>query len=322
MTKELIVTAKTIDEAIEKGLLELGLDRDSISVEVLATPSKGFLFGIGATDAEVKISYEVEAKDPPPTRPPVKKPAEPAVKTAEVPPRGEPAQKPPRPKQEPQKPAEKKRERPVAAEPAPPRAQPEPEPVPEQKPFVPVEGTDAERFLREVFGILEMEVSMRAETDGELLRVSVQGEHMALLIGRRGETLDALQYLTGLATGRGDNGYRKVSIDIENYRAKREEALVALAHKTAARVVKERRAVTLEAMNPYERRVIHATLQGVPGVQTSSVGHEPNRRVMVSPAEGGARPSGGTSSSRRRKPRGRGGNRPTRPQGAAESEQP
>ena len=169
--------------------------------------------------------------------------------------------------------------------------------------------TRAEAFLQEIFSILELPVDMSASSDGTVLRISLSGDNMGLLIGRRGETLDALQYLTSLVAVHADDRFSKVSLDIENYRAKREEVLVSLALKMADKVVRLQKSVTLEPMNPYERRVIHSALQEVEGVETGSIGHEPSRRVVISPAGSGgprssASGSGGRSRRRRRRPQG------------------
>ena len=335
VTMEHIATGKTIDEAIEAGCAALGLDRDSVSVEVLQTPSKGFLFGLGAQDAKVRLTYEVQQPDPKPQpRPPrpqapkqqsaapreaaPDKTARPSAAAAQAPAEAAaaPAQKQqdapssqkerrPRGKGEsrPQQAAQRKAEPPAADLPASVREQ---EPA---RPFEPVSDTRAEAFLQEIFSILELPVDMSASSDGTVLRISLSGDNMGLLIGRRGETLDALQYLTSLVAGHADDRFSKVSLDIENYRAKREEVLVSLAHKVADKVLRSQKSVTLEPMNPYERRIIHSALQEVEGVETGSIGHEPSRRVVVSPAgSGGPRSSapgsGGRSRRRRRRPSG------------------
>ena len=128
---------------------------------------------------------------------------------------------------------------------------------------------------------VEAEPVTRVEEDRIL--VDLQGPDMGIVIGRRGETLDALQYLTSLVVNREEQNYVKVTVDTENYRAKREETLVRLARKLASKVVKYHRSMSLEPMNPYERRIIHATLQEFEGVTTSSTGVEPNRKVVISP---------------------------------------
>ena len=344
VTMEHIATGKTIEEAIEAGCAALGLDRDSVSVEVLQTPSKGFLFGLGAQDAKVRLTYEVQQPDPKP-QPAAPKPQTPKQQPQAPREASDRAAKPQPPREasdraaKPQPPREASSEgaAPVSAPrqqdaPAPQkerrqRAKGEPRPqqqaaqrkaepraaeaAPQEpaRPFEPVSDTRAEAFLQEIFSILELPVDMSASSDGTVLRISLSGDNMGLLIGRRGETLDALQYLTSLVAVHADDRFSKVSLDIENYRAKREEVLVSLALKMADKVVRLQKSVTLEPMNPYERRVIHSALQEVEGVETGSIGHEPSRRVVISPAGSGgprssASGSGGRSRRRRRRPQG------------------
>ncbi len=303
VTKEHLSSGRTIDEAIENGIAEIGLDRDNVSVEVISTPKKGFL-GIGSVSAQVKLSYEVDMPDLPPEPKPEPKPTPKPAPKAEpkqapkLAPKVEPKQAPkvapktetkPMPKAE-QKPSQK----PVAPKPAaskPPRKQ-EGEGRKNattalldrpKEDFSPVEGTVAQNFLTELFKVMNLEVSVKAAAYENVLRIDVEGENMGLMIGRRGETLDALQYLTNLVVNRGEDEYTKVSLDIEDYRAKREESLIALANKMAAKVVKNSRSFTLEPMNPYERRIIHSALQNYAGVETSSTGYEPLRRIVISP---------------------------------------
>lgn len=331
VTMEHIATGKTIEEAIEAGCAALGLDRDSVSVEVLQTPSKGFLFGLGAQDAKVRLTYEVQQPDPKP-QPAAPKPQTPKQQPQAPREASDRAAKPqpPReassegaapvsaPRQQDAPAPQKERRQRAKGEPRPqqqaaqrkaePRAA-EAAPQEPARPFEPVSDTRAEAFLQEIFSILELPVDMSASSDGTVLRISLSGDNMGLLIGRRGETLDALQYLTSLVAVHADDRFSKVSLDIENYRAKREEVLVSLALKMADKVVRLQKSVTLEPMNPYERRVIHSALQEVEGVETGSIGHEPSRRVVISPAGSGgprssASGSGGRSRRRRRRPQG------------------
>ena len=141
--------------------------------------------------------------------------------------------------------------------------------------------TRAQAFLNDVFEKMKLQVNMRFEQKGNYLNITLEGDDMGILIGRRGETLDSLQYLTSLAVNRGDLNYLRVSIDTENYRKKREETLKRLAKKLSDRVLKYRRSITLEPMNPYERRIIHATLQNNKMITTYSVGDDPNRKVVI-----------------------------------------
>lgn len=137
-------------------------------------------------------------------------------------------------------------------------------------------------FLRDVTGAMGLEVSFATEeTDGNIVKIEMSGEKMGLLIGKRGDTLDALQYLTSLAVNKQTAEYTKISLDTENYRARRQDALVKLAKKLAATVVRTQKNITLEPMSPNERRIIHYTLQNNNKVKTYSVGDEPNRKVVI-----------------------------------------
>lgn len=138
-------------------------------------------------------------------------------------------------------------------------------------------------YIISVCEAMGLEVELVTEVSDNTINIEVQGEDLGLLIGRRGETLDSLQYLTGLVVNRNKDKYYKVSIDAENYRAKREASLVRLAKRTADKVSKYRRPITLDPMNPNERRIVHSTLQGYRGVETYSVGEEPNRKVVIRP---------------------------------------
>ena len=137
-------------------------------------------------------------------------------------------------------------------------------------------------FLRELTHLMGVEVSIEVGTDAEgNVFANMTGDTLGILIGRRGETLDALQYLTSLKVNRGQEGYTRVTLDTENYRAKREEALTRLAHRMANRAIKTGRKVSLEPMNPYERRILHSALQANDQVDTHSEGEEPNRHVVI-----------------------------------------
>ena len=139
----------------------------------------------------------------------------------------------------------------------------------------------AEKFLQDIFDKMELQVNLEFEEVEGSLNINMSGEQMGILIGRRGETLDALQYLTSLVVNKGDKEYVRISIDTEDYRKRREDTLEKLAKKLAERVLKYRRSITLEPMNPYERRIIHSTLQNNKMVTTYSVGEEPNRKVVI-----------------------------------------
>ena len=142
-------------------------------------------------------------------------------------------------------------------------------------------GKKAEDFLSKIFELTGEEVNVEATTDGDVLRVNLSGPDMGIVIGKRGETLDALQHLTSLVVNKGDGNFMKVSLDAENYREKRNEALESLAHKLANKVMRTRRSTTLEPMNAYERRIIHSALQDHETVTTYRIGQGINRKVVI-----------------------------------------
>ena len=235
------VTGKTEEEAIRKGLEQLGLERDDVSVEILERARSGFL-GIGSSPAKVRVTYELDVAEEP-------KPEVPKAK---------PAEKKPEPK------AEEKKTEPAA--PA-------------------CDNDDARRIKDFLTGLLEhmdsaAEVKVYEEEKNRY-KVILEGQKLGALIGRRGETLDAIQQLTNYAVNSGCDKRLRIHVDAENYRAKREQSLESLANKVAGKVLKYRRSVTLEPMNAYERHVIHAALLDKEGVTTYSIGTEPNRRVVV-----------------------------------------
>ena len=207
MKKEIIVTAKTVEEAKAKAAAELGVAEAEIEFSVLEEGKRGFL-GIGATDAKVQATYTLKGAD-------------------------------------------------VAVE-----------------------------FIRKMVADMELDltVGVKAGNNGDTV-ITVDGEGAGMLIGHHGDTLDALQYLVNLAANKKVKGekreYVKISLDVEGYRAKREEALRALARRMAAKVIKGKKSVMLEPMNPYERRIIHSEVQGIEGVSTNSIGSENNRRVVM-----------------------------------------
>ncbi|MCD8391401.1 MAG: protein jag, partial [Firmicutes bacterium] len=142
----------------------------------------------------------------------------------------------------------------------------------------------AEDFLNELFAAMNVDIEVNAELEEpDSLMINLTGDNMGIVIGKRGDTLDSIQYLTSLVVNRGQDDYIRVTIDTENYRKKRTEALESLAGRIAAKVVRTGRKFTLEPMNPYERRVIHANLQNYSGVTTFSVGKEPYRKVVIAP---------------------------------------
>ena len=263
------VTGKTEEEAIQNALRQLGLDRDDVSVEILERAKSGFL-GLGSCPAKVRVSYGPEEEEEAPAAPA----SEPQEERQEERPKPPKAEKKPRqerrPAETPAVPAEK-----APAEPSAPVVD-----LGEE-----VDDEKAQAIRKFLSGLLE-QMENTAEIHVYLLekgryKVILEGKNLGALIGRRGETLDAIQQLTSYAVNRSGSGRVRVQLDAENYREKREQSLQHLARKVAAKVTKYHRSVTLEPMNAYERHVIHTALQDVPGVTTYSTGTEPNRRVIV-----------------------------------------
>ena len=201
--KETVKKGKTVDDAVEAALAELGVGKDDVEITVLTEGNKG-LFGLGSKEAEVKVTVIEKSSE-------------------EI----------------------------------------------------------ARDFLNTVLEGIGLEASVDISTDEERMNIEISGESMGVIIGRRGETLSALQYLTSLVVNRKTEGYTKISIDTENYKKKREESLIKLANKTAEKVIKYRRNIPLDPMNPYERRIVHSSLQGNDKISTFSTGDEPMRRVVV-----------------------------------------
>lgn len=141
----------------------------------------------------------------------------------------------------------------------------------------------AQNFLDEVFLSMGLRVDLDIQTEGKVMRINLIGENLGIIIGKRGDTLDALEHLVNLCVNKGDGEYVKVILDAENYRARREQTLVKLAKSLASSVTRNNRKITLEPMHSNERRIIHATLQNNPNVDTFSVGDEPNRKVVIAP---------------------------------------
>ena len=263
------VTGKTEDEAISKALAQLGLDRDDVSVEILERAKSGFL-GLGSCPAKVRVSYG-EEEEPAAPAPVVseKKPEQPKKPAAE--------KRPTQEKKPERKPRPEKAEKPEKAV-----KEPTPAPVQDLGEEVNDEKSQAIRkFLTGLLAQMESQAEVKVyQPEKGRYKVILEGQNLGALIGRRGETLDAIQQLTSYSVNR-TGGRVRVQLDAEGYRDKREQSLQHLAKKVAGKVVKYRRSVTLEPMNAYERHVIHTALQDVPGVTTYSTGVDPNRRVIV-----------------------------------------
>ncbi len=295
MEKKSIISGKTIDEAKANAAAQLGLDADSFSYQVIQMPKSGFL-GIGAQPAKIEVTYEVP--DPVPEAPKValssasrskpKPPKKPEPK--QEPPKSAPAPAPaPQPKAEPAEKAEpaaprqEKRERPPREPREPREKKPQTPKAPkEPKVYVPAEpGSVEEKIETFIAGLLERMDSKAVphcwKEDGNTYQVELVGEDLGYLIGRRGDTLDAIQHLANYSINRGVEGHIRINVDAESYREKREESLRRYAVKKAQQVLKMRRRTTLEPMNAYERHVVHAALQEMDNITTHSTGDAPNR---------------------------------------------
>ncbi len=287
MEKTMIFTGKTAALAEAAALQQLGLSRDDVSIQIIQREKAGFL-GFGAQDAKIEVTFEapdpvVEPEKPKSAlgsasrskpKPPVKKPE--APKTEEKP-------KAEAPKVEKPKAEAPKSEKPKAPKQEAPRA---PKPKAEPKEYVPAEaGSIEEKIECFIKGLLENmgsnAVPHCVKADETTYKVELVGEDLGYLIGRRGDTLDAIQHLSNYSINRGVEGHIRINVDAEDYRAKREDSLRKYARKKAQQVLKARRRTTLEPMNAYERHVIHAALQEMDNITTYSTGSEPNRRVVI-----------------------------------------
>jgi spoIIIJ-associated protein len=202
--KKIIATGRTIQEAVEKGLEELGARSDQVDTKVIEVPSKGFLGLLGAKGAKVEITLKDNPKE------------------------------------------------------------------------------KANEFLKSILKNMDIDAKLSTQLDENILKIDIIGKDMGILIGRRGQTLDALQYIVSLVVNKDREEYIRVTLDTEDYRAKREKTLEQLAKRLANKVIKTNKKVLLEPMNPYERRIIHAVLQDNPKITTYSEGEEPYRKVVIS----------------------------------------
>ena len=305
-------SAKTKEEAIELGLQELGVSIGDVDVLVVEEGSKG-LFGLfGSRPVKVRLTVKDSEEDPlgdlleEKTAGKAEKKAE--KKADRKPEEKKSEKKPEEKKQEEKKPAEKTEEKKTPEK----KAEKKPEKKTAEKKaeseeaapaekneirtlekpevtMIPADALDeespagvAKAFLGELTKLMGVDVTIDMGTDPEgNVYGFIQGDTLGILIGRRGETLDALQYLTSLKVNRGRESYTRVTLDTENYRAKREDTLIRLANRMANRALRTGRKVSLEPMNPYERRIIHFALQQNEGVTTHSEGDEPNRHVVI-----------------------------------------
>ena len=271
MNGSIRVSAKTVDDAITEALIQLGVTSDRLEYEVIEKGSAGFL-GIGMKQAVIEARRKPEPKEEKIEEPVVEEPVKAEPKKVEtVQPQKAAAEKK---ADEAQKAAfEKAVEKEVKEE------------VKKETKLVEVQPQTIEAvedFLKNTMKAMDMEVELKTEIDQDgALCVDMSGEHMGILIGKRGQTLDSLQYLANRVANKHQEGYVRVKLDTENYRARREETLRHLAKNIAHKVKRNRRPVALEPMNPYERRIIHSALQSDPYVMTHSEGEEPFRKVVI-----------------------------------------
>ena len=274
MNGSIRVSAKTVDDAITEALIQLGVTSDRLEYEVIEKGSAGFL-GIGMKQAVIEARRKPEPKEEKVEEPVVEESVKAeSEKTEEV--------------QSQEKETEKKVEEPKKAAPEKEIEKEVAEEAREVKKETklaevqPQTITAVEEFLKNTLTAMGMEVELKTEIDQDgALCVDMSGDHMGILIGKRGQTLDSLQYLANRVANKHQEGYVRVKLDTENYRARREETLRHLAKNIAHKVKRNRRPVALEPMNPYERRIIHSALQSDPYVMTHSEGEEPFRKVVI-----------------------------------------
>ena len=256
-----------VEEAVKLALIDLKLERDEVEVTVLEEPSKGF-FGIGSKLAKVRVEPKkkvVEETAVSEMKPEIKEEQPSTIEeTAESDKALEQR------KSEKRKKDSKKKDKKKTIIPR----------EPEEN-MVEVEDHPALSFLKELTEKMGLNLDITAKTGSSSVYLNIKGKDSGTVIGKRGQTLDAIQYLTSLVVNKENEKYIRVVVDAENYRAKREKTLEQLANRLADKVVKTKKSVRLEPMNPYERKVIHATLQSNPNVTTKSEGEEPYRRVII-----------------------------------------
>ncbi len=303
MEREFLATGKTVEEAIEAAYEKAGVDREYVTVEIIERPKKKFfglktvpatakaiidedywnkMFGVKEKKAEAPKKKKENKEQKPKTEKPVQ----------EQPKKQEPKQEKPKKEQKPQQPKKQELKKEVKSA----EAKIEEASKEEVKVLAPEvlerKGSDAANYIKEVLtalGYPEAEVTY-TQKDGMIV-LQLSGDEMGAVVGRRGDNLDAMQYLASLVANKSEGSYVRVVLDIDDYRSKREASLRAYARKTATNAVKSGRSITLEPMNPYERRIVHSTVQTVSGATSKSIGSEPNRRVVISPIEG-AKPRG------------------------------
>ena len=270
--EEITVSAKTLDDAITEALIQLGVTSDRLEYDVIEKGSSGFL-GIGAKQAVIRARRKIEKVEEP-------------EETVVIEPVKEKKREVKREsKKEIKKDTKKEIKREIKKEV---KKEIQKESKPEVKKELELAKVEdhtikaCEEFLHNVLKTMGMEVEITSEIDEEgALSINMEGENMGILIGKRGQTLDSLQYLTNRVANKSQEGYVRVKLDTEDYRRRRKETLENLAKNIAHKVKRTRKTISLEPMNPYERRIIHSALQSDKNVTTHSEGEEPYRRVVV-----------------------------------------
>lgn len=260
-----------VEEAVKLALMDLKLSRDEVEVTVLEEPSKGF-FGIGSKLAKVRVEKKKPAEPEKKEETPAENvPAENKKKEEKILREDRSQERKNNRKNHKEKKNNENRERTKSVS---------IESVNKEKLKV-VEEHEALTFLREITEKMGLSLSLKAMVGDDIVYLEMDGKDSGTVIGKRGQTLDAIQYLVSLVINKNSEKYIKVVVDAENYRAKRQKTLEQLANRLAAKVVKTKKYVRLEPMNPYERKVIHATLQQNPNITTRSEGEEPYRRIVI-----------------------------------------
>jgi len=256
---KIVATGKTIEEAVAQGLARLGVSQDRVSVQILSQPSRGFLGLFGAKEAKVELTLLPERAGGESHHPMTPSSQQQSAPAAEV--KVSQASSAPAPSAV----ATMEESRAEAAE-------------AKKDPY-----EEAISFLRETGQAMGLDISVEQEKGKDYTTLHISGAGLGLMIGRRGQTLDALQYLANIVANRYSDSYLRIVLDAENFRERRKKTLEDLADRLAGRVLKSRKEIVLEPMPAAERKVIHARLQSHGGVKTYSKGEEPNRRVVITP---------------------------------------
>ena len=292
MIKEIIQTGATVEDAIDSGCLLLGVDRSDADFEIIDMPRKKF-FGLKSVPAKVRVFIEVADPAPEKTNVGIRVAADPVAEEAPAKEAGEHKEKRRRNRRR-KKTGSANAEAAATQAEQPKQTQREEEPTIEPDEQMLAKAEAVSEYVKSVLaamGAADAVITPRFTANG--VRFTLSGPDLGVVIGRRGETLDALQYLSGLVANRMEGDYLRITIDSGNYREKRERTLEALARKLALQAVRTGKSQTLEPMNPYERRIIHAAVSQVRGATSSSIGEEPNRRVVIKSTLPGPRSEGG-----------------------------